>query len=213
MEETTTLANPAEAEKALDILNARKPIPGMEHFDPSDIEVPYVKLIQGSSDVADGRPGQFLNAAGKVVDEISLILITYTKEEKVFEDQESGDKRAYEQYRFLCLDPITKWPVFLVARGTSMWPAKKYLNQFIQAGEPLWSQITTVASVKKENKQGKGKYFVMAFESMGDTDEAMKAYAWSFFDKMGRKMIQSTEAEDRDVTEERVNTDDVPEDL
>lgn len=185
-------------EKGVALSFEREPIPGMEHFDPADLEVPYIKLIQGTSDVKAGRPGQFINTtSNEVFDAKELILISYAKETKTYENKQTGVPDVKEQYRFLAIDPVNKFPAFVVAGGTSLWAAKKYLNQFFQAGMPLFSAVTSISSVSKENKRGLGKYHVVNFEAKGDTPDDLKAFALDFWTKYGKKMIASAEKEDR----------------
>ena len=165
----------------------------MEGFDAGDIVIPMIKLIQGTSNVKAGRSGQFINTnTNEVSDHAELILITYSKEEKDWND----GKGPKPQYKFLALDMVTKMPVFLYVGGTSLWPAKAYLNVFWQQGVPLWYAVTGIASVSKDNKAGLGKYYVMAFEAMSDTDEATRKECYDFYTKYGHKMIDSKFEED-----------------
>lgn len=211
---TPTKAVAKKEETSVDLLADRKPIPGMEHFGADDLIVPFIKLIQGTSDVKDGRPGQFINTTtNKVFDSKEFIIITYKPEYVKFK-KDDGTEEEVPQYRILAIDPETKWPVFIVARGTSIWPFKNYLNKFWQEGRPLYSALTGVGSVKKDNKAGKGVYHVLAFEEMQEMDDATIAWCYSFYEKYGKKMTESPEIEKQEVvgdnSDDEIKIEDIP---
>lgn len=191
-EETQDIAVPQTT--ALD--GPKKQIKGMEEFDAEELVVPFIRLIQATSDVKNGNPGQLINSStNQAFDSLDVVFIGYSKGYVSFEDPKTKEKKPPQrEYRLLAIDQKTKYPlIFNVTSITSIGEVKRLLNSFYQASCPMWSEIVRVSGQKRSGKSG--IYYALSFENLEEnTDEAMVA-AEKFYDTHASSILKNMEGE------------------
>jgi hypothetical protein len=143
-------------------------IKGMEDVPASMMAVPFVRLIQPTSQKTEDSkgqetlPGNFLyNDTGKAVGSIDFALLR-AKVGNVTFRRESGDVTVTRLSILGCSIPDNKLFVITLS-PTSYLTFGKIISQFKDAGvKESWRFLLTLTSEKRENE--KGKFYVAKFQ-------------------------------------------------
>lgn len=98
--------------------------------------------------------------------------------------------KCVEQWTFpLFINGDSKRPALLSVKRTSLSPAKKYVTQFVNKKEPLFSAVTLLSTEPVDN------YFVIRFERSLDADEETQRIARSEWQAFKKRFIQVDQPE------------------
>jgi hypothetical protein len=201
MPEETAVA--VQGEGSTEVAMQKKDIPGMGQFDAEDMSIPFIRLIQPTSKVENGNPGQLINSAtNQVMDKIEVVFIAFAKDWVTFKDPKTNvDKKPQRQYKFLAINQATKWPVIIaISSISSIIEAKKLLNAFWQNNLPMWTKVIEVSGERMSGKFG--VYYKLNFKEVGDTESEVRENAAQFFEEHADSVLgkaEGTEGEDEPV--------------
>lgn len=178
-------------------------IGGLRGFDRSDLPIPFMKLVQPTSqkiETADGKDapvGSFYFSRNRESkDNLNIVILNAEKGEVHWE----GDDEPSVVYRIIAVHKGSTDPFSFMISGTSRWEFKKLLGEIESVGlKNIYDMSVSVSSEKVEGE--KGKWYIMKFALADELSDSELKTADSLAGRFAKEGEEEVDPEEVEIDE------------